>query len=181
MRRFTMESAAFAWLLIGLLLLSMNVVHAEGGCPPGYYPYPMGSAQGQPSPQGCAPIPGYNINQQQPRPQQSPPPKWVNHWGAIATALPQGIVGVSTNLFSDADATQSALSDCRSKGGTNCKIELSYGNQCIAMAVGNPGYSVDLGPTPTAASEKTLKGCTDGGFASCHVIYTGCSLPVRIR
>lgn len=180
MKIFTMKSAASAWLLMSLLLVSTSVVRAEGGCPPGFYPYSMGNAQGQPGPQGCAPIPGYDDNQQQTQPQPAPA-KWVDHWGAIATAPDQGVIGVSTNLSSEVDATRIALSDCRIKGGVNCKIGLSYRNQCMAFVGAHLGYGLDVGTTPAAASEKTLKDCIDGGLTNCHVIYTGCSLPVRIQ
>ena len=182
MKMSILKSAALVWLSIALMSLSTAVVHAEGGCPPGYYPYSIGNAQGQPGPQGCAPIPSYD-NQQRAQSQQSSPrpPKWVDYWGAIATAPDQGVIGVSTNLSSDSEATQIALSDCRSKGGLNCKIGLSYRNQCIAFVGAHWGYGLNVGSTPAAASEKTLKDCTDGGLTNCHVIYTGCSLPVRIR
>lgn len=182
MKTSILKSAVLGWLSIALLLLSMSVAQAEGGCPPGHYPYSIGNAHGQPGPQGCAPIPGYN-NQPQPQSRQSspPPPQWVDYWGAIATAPDQGVIGVSTNLSSDSEAKHAALSDCHSKGGLNCKIGLSYRNQCIAFIGAHLGYGLDVGPTPTAASEKTLKDCTDSGLTNCHVIYTGCSLPVRIR
>jgi hypothetical protein len=166
-----MISNASFWLLLSLPILVSTAVHGQAACPAGTIPYGTGQDQNV-----CGPD-----DNRQPSQQQPTPPQWVSRWGAIATALPQGVMGFSTNLRSDADATHVALSDCRSKGGTNCKIELSYGNQCIAMAVGNPGYSVDLGLTSTAASEKSLKDCTNGGAANCHIIYSACSLPVRIR
>ena len=167
-----MISSNSGWLLLGLLIFFSGVVHGQAACPPGTIPYGAGHGQNV-----CGPD-GSQQRSQQPAP---PLPQWASRWGAIATALPQGIVGVSTNLSSDNDATRAALSDCYSKGGTNCKIELSYGNQCIAMVAGNPGYSVDLGMTPITASEKGLKECTDAGFSNCHVIYTACSRSERIQ
>lgn len=178
MKIFTMMLAKLAWFLIGLFLLSVNGVHAEGVCPPGMFPTNPPGTQG---PVSCAPIPGYDDNQQQAQPQQLPPPKWVNHWGAIATSLPQGIVGVSTNFNDEPEATQAALSDCRSKGGADCKIKASYGNRCIALIVGNPGYNTTPGATVNIAIAAGLKTCNDAGDTNCHAIYSACSLPERIQ
>jgi hypothetical protein len=67
------------WLLLALLLLLGSTVHAEGECPPGMFPTNPPGAQG---PVGCAPIPGYDQQQQaQPQQPQSQPPQWTTRWG----------------------------------------------------------------------------------------------------
>jgi hypothetical protein len=33
-----MKLTTLRWLLLGLLLLTAGAIHAEGNCPPGYYP-----------------------------------------------------------------------------------------------------------------------------------------------
>jgi hypothetical protein len=173
-----MKSTSLRWLLVGLLCLTAGVVHAEGGCPPGMIP-----ASGTDI-NSCVPIPpGYYSNQAQ-NPAQSPQPplpRWKDSWGAIATALPKGILGVSNNLPSERQAAQAALADCQSKGGTTCKLESTYGNACDAMIVGHPGYAIAAGASENEAIQKAMKMCTDGGDANCHVYYSACSLPQRIQ
>lgn len=171
-----MISKVLRWILVGQLCLAAGVVHAEGGCPQGYYP--IGAQQGGQGPQSCAPIPNYSPQQ---TPHQPPPPRWKENWGAIATALPAGILGASNNLPSERQAAQAALEDCRSRGGTTCKLESTYGNACAAMIVGHPGYAIASGASENEAIQSAMKMCTDGEDTNCHVYYSACSLPVRIQ
>lgn len=171
----TMKSTTISWLSIAALLLLSGIAWAQTACPPGMIPYGVG-------------VCGYDDSRQQQQQQQqnyqssqSRPVIWVDHWGAIATAEAQGVIGVATNRTNEADAVQFALFDCRSNGGVNCRVGLSYRNQCIAMVGAHLGYGMDVGPTPATASDKSLKKCTDGGFTNCHVIYTDCSLPDQIQ
>jgi hypothetical protein len=165
-----MRALASRCVLFGLLTVPIGVTRGQAACPPGTVPY--GTGQGQ---SVCGPD-----NSQQPV-QHQPPPQWANRWGAIATALPKGILGVANDASSQNQAERAALADCQSKGGTTCTIDLSYRNQCAAMVVGHPGYNVTPGDTLRAASEKGLKTCNDAGDTNCHVYYSACSLPVRIR
>jgi hypothetical protein len=169
----------YRWLLFGLLMLLGGVVHAEGNCPPGYYP--IGAPPGQGGPQGCAPIPGDNNNQQQAQPQPPPPPpQWASQWGAIATDGPGGHLGVATNLSSKSEAEQVAMADCQAKGGTNCKIETWYSNGCAAMVVGDSGHNSNNAATLDEATQLGMKTCS-ASDTNCHVYYSACSLPVRIQ
>jgi hypothetical protein len=166
------------WLwLIGLLLLS-GTVHAEGGCPPGQYPI---TGQGW---QTCNPIPGYAQNQGQAataQPQQQPPERWQDHWGAIATYISNGSVGMVTNLPSQSSAENAALVDYQSKHGSTCRIELSYRNQCAAFVVGDKGYNTNASTSIDEATRKGMQICTNAGHSNCHVLYSACSMPVRIQ
>lgn len=167
-------------LLFGLLLLLGNMARAEGNCPRGYYP--IGAPQGQAGPQSCAPIPRYGNGQQQQRSQQSPPPQWASRWGAIATDSAKGILGVTTDQPSESGAQQSAMADCQTKGGASCKLEIAYDNECVTLAVGSKGYSINTGNTPDAANQLAMKTCSAyGEDHDCHVYYSACSLPVRTQ
>jgi len=170
---------ACRWLLLGLLLLLGGVAHAEGNCPPGYYP--IGAQSGQGGPQGCAPIPGYHNSQQQAQSQLplTPPPQWATRWGAIATDGPGGHLGVAVNLSSKSDAEQTAITDCQAKGGTDCKIETWYSNGCAAMVMGDSGHISNNAGTLGEAIQKGMKIC-DATDTNCHVYYSACSLPARI-
>lgn len=171
---------AFRWLVFGLLLLLGGVAHAEGNCPPGYYP--IGAPPGQGGPQGCAPIPGDNNNPQQMQPQPlPPPPQWTSQWGAIATDGPGGHLGAATNLSSKSDAEQVAITDCRAKGGSPCAIEVAYDNECAAMVVGHTEHSSNAAATLDEAIHLGMLTCNNAGDTNCHVYYSACSLPQRIQ
>jgi hypothetical protein len=168
-----MNKLTRALLLMIAGLLWNGLAHAEGGsCPPGQYP---AGGQGW---QGCNPIPGYGSQQQAP---QQPAPQWESRWGAIATSVPDGVLGVSTDRSSKREASQAATSDCTAKGGLNCKIEIAYDNQCAAVIVGDGGYNAPIANTVNKAVEVGMKTCRDAGRANCHVYYSACSLPVRTR
>jgi len=111
---------------------------SEGGCPPGQYPQ-----QGQ-GWQACVPIPGSSTNT------GSPKPQWIEQWQAIATDAHNGVVGVSKDKASPDDSVQAAISDCKSKGGINCRIEISFGNGCVAMVFGNSLKNTQGGETKEA-------------------------------
>lgn len=161
-------------LVLFLLLQHVPLqTRAEGGCPPGMLP-----ASGTDL-SSCAPVPpGYYRRQPQPLP---PPPRWISRWGAIATYAPAGVLGSSENLPSKEQAEQVALSDCNARGGLNCKIDIAYGNQCVAVVVGNKGYNVNPGATAELASETGIKICFEDGGTGCHVYYSACSLPKQVQ
>lgn len=160
----------FGWLLIG------GALHAQQpsvDCAP---------IQGQ-GWTGCAPI---NPSQQPTQGQQSqmaqpPPEQWQDHWGAIATYVPNGSVGMVTNFPSQSSAENAAVTDCQSKHGSTCRIELSYRNQCAAFVVGDKGYSTNASTSVDEAIRKGMQICTNAGHSNCHILYSACSLPVRIQ
>lgn len=168
------------WPCLFLVLLGTNWARAEGNCPVGYYP--IGASQGQSGPQGCAPIPGY-VKQNQRQSQMRPPPEWESRWGAIATDVTDtknSSSGASLEQFSQESAEQAAILNCQQNGGINCKIEIVYGNGCVAMAGGNTGHNEKAGDTIDDAARKAMRVCKDAD-KNCKIYYTSCSLPVKIR
>lgn len=167
-----------SWLFLGFLLFTTGVLHAEGECPPGMFPTNPSGAQG---PVGCAPIPGYNQQQQQAQPQQhAPPPQWATQWGAIATDSANGALGAVTGLPSKSQAQQSAMADCQTKGGAQCKLQVTYDNECAAMVVGNKIFNVGAAENVDKAIQLGMAKCRETD-TNCHVYYSACSLPVRIQ
>ncbi|WP_083966261.1 DUF4189 domain-containing protein [Dyella thiooxydans] len=163
------------WVLMGVLLLIASNVHAEGGCPPGMIP-----ASGT-NINSCIPIPqGYYQNKKS-NSAQTPPERWIDRWGAIATYEPNGSLGIAENMPSQESAEQLALEDCRSKHGSTCEVQLFYRNQCAAMIVSNGGYNVTPAKTIDAAERKGMDICKKAGDSNCHVYYSACSLPQRIQ
>jgi hypothetical protein len=165
------SKSLFALLLAISLFLGCSAAHAEGNCPQGYYPIGGGSPG---APQGCAPIPGYDQGQQ-----QQAAPRWLSKWGAVATDINKGALGAATSMASKGQAEQSALADCRDKGGVQCNIETTYTNGCVTVVVGHPGYAVESAPTQIQANALGMSTCTGAGNTNCRILYTGCSLPQR--
>lgn len=174
-----MKSTFSRLLLLCLLMLVAEFAHAEGNCPDGYYP--IGASQGQQGPQGCAPIPDYN----QQSVEQLPPirweSKWESRWGAIATDATKGSLGTATNLPGKQEAERAALSNCASNGGIQCKLQLSYDNECAAMVLGDKVFNVTADATVDKAIKAGLNSCIAANDHTCRVYYSACSLPVRIH
>lgn len=162
------------WIwLAGLAMASIGVSHAQTvtSCPPGMVPYGAG-------------VCGYDQSQDQPSQSaapQTPPARWDDAWGSIASYVPKGILGFSTGQPTKQQAVIAALQDCHAKGGADCSIELTYGNQCAAVVVGNPDFGAFAAPTPGDAAKKAMKSCIDGGNTNCRIVYSACSLPHRIQ
>jgi hypothetical protein len=161
------------WFLFVLLMPLCSVVHAQTACPPGMEEYGAG-------------VCGYSQSEepaQQARPQQPalPPPQWATRWGAIATDSPKGVLGAVVNVSSKSEAQQAAMADCKAKGGTKCKVDIAYDNECAAVVVGDGGYNVGSDATTDKASQLGMNVCTKAGRTNCHVYYSACSLPIRIQ
>ena len=168
-----MKMLVRALMLAMVGLLCNGLAHAEGGCPPGMYPFRF--APNQPS--SCAPIPG-NGNQQAP---QQPAPRWESRWGAVAIDSPKAVMGVAVDKQSKREASRAAVSDCERQGGANCEIEAAYDNQCVAVITSNDSHNTPIAHTLDQAVATGMKTCRDAARANCHVHYSACSLPVRIR
>lgn len=163
-------------LAFALFLLYATVGHAEGNCPPSYYP--IGASGGQAGPQGCAPIPDYDRSQS--RGQMTLPPRWKSRWLAIVVDAPNGVMGTSVNAISREQAEQAAMSDCVSKGGTQCVLRLSQGNGCAALAAGKTGFNVHGAEDLEEAKALAMQTCMEA-TTGCAVYYAECSPPIRIQ
>ncbi|WP_353506064.1 DUF4189 domain-containing protein [Variovorax fucosicus] len=155
-------------LLVASLWIFWGGIALAQQCPPGQIAYGSG-----PGLNTCGPD-----NRQQQAPQR-PTEQWERRWGAIATG---GALGVATDKLSKQEASQTAMSDCAAKGGTNCKIEITYYNQCAVVVAAEDGsYNTPSNATLDGAIATGIKTCRDAGHSNCHVYYSACSLPVRIR
>jgi len=158
-------------LIVGFWLLYAGAAHAEGGfCPPGTIDHNNSRAAAI----VCSPIPGYG-QQQAP---QLPPQQWERRWGAIATG---GALGVATDKLSEQEARKTAMNNCAANGGAHCKIDAVYDNQCAVIVLGVNGYNTPNAATLEKATGLGMKTCRDAGSPDCRVVYSDCSLPVRIR
>ncbi|HHV7522083.1 TPA: DUF4189 domain-containing protein [Burkholderia orbicola] len=162
--------------LLGLLsvLACGSIAQAQTACPPGMVPY--GTAQDQ---SVCGADP--NAQQQYPGQSSAPSVRWASSWQALATDTPKGILGTSKDQPDRALAEVAALRDCRLKGGTDCTLQISYGNGCVAMVVGDRAMNMNGGITDDDAAQKGLEMCRAAGDSNCRVYYSACSLPQRIQ
>jgi hypothetical protein len=112
-------------------------------------------------------------------PAPPPPAVWSDRWGAVAVDESTGDAGTVENRENKTDAENQALSDCASTGAQNCKVILTYHNQCAAVAFSPAGSGVARAPTSTQAEQLAIKSCGNG--SACQIVYSKCSLPVRIK
>lgn len=156
-------------LLFGLLLCGVS--QAQTACPPGMEEYGAGvcgySRPDEPTKQAVG--------------QQAPPPQWASRWLAVATDSVKGTLGSATDMQNRENAEQAAIADCQAKGGTKCKLDVSYSNGCAAMVVGDGGYNSNGAATENEAIQLGMKVCMNAGHTKCHVYYAVCSPPARIQ
>jgi len=167
-RRLT--TAAF----VGITSLGASQFAAgQAACPPGMIPYGTGSGISS-----CGPA--STQNQETDSSVRTPDvPIGRSRWGAVATDAQAGILGVSGELFTRSMAVNSALEDCKAKGGKTCKLEVAYDNECAAVVVGSDSYNVTADPTLKGAINSGMETCRSAGSTGCHTYYSACSLPVR--
>jgi hypothetical protein len=166
------RSRLFHWLLAFGLLFGVSAAHAQAACPPGTIPYGGGN-----DPSACGPD---ESQAQQSYRSNGPAPIWVDQYGAIATDEPRGAMGASTGIQSREGAKSAAMSICKTNGGVNCTVVMSYGNKCVAMIVGGRFFNVRDGATVEEATIKGMKFCGEEAD-DCHVYYSACSLPIMLH
>ena len=154
------------------LLCTLNMAHAEGGCPPGQYPQ-----QGQ-GWQTCVPIPGGSADDQASQPIHVPS-GWRSQWQAVATDTSKGIMGTSTGIDTPEGSVSAALADCKRKGGVNCQTEIAYGNGCIALVFGDKLMNSKGANNLRQAEQSAMNKCKEED-TNCHVYYSACSLPIEV-
>jgi len=159
------RSRGMKWLAVPATLFFAGAIHAQTlgvDCVP---------IQGQ-GWQGCAPVGNSS----------APQTRWADRWGGIATDARDGILGVAANMSSKDAATQTAMADCQSKGGgSNCKIERWYSNQCVALTISDKGFNSKASSSIDEATKAGMETCTQSGEPHCRTYYTACSLPTRIQ
>jgi len=112
---------------------------------------------------------------------QQPRAVWADRWGAIAMDNDISSVGVSENQTSKSSASAEALQRCASKSkDQNCKVTLAYYNQCAALALGTNHWGLGHAGTQAQAQGLALQSCQEGA-TDCKIVYTACSLPVRVQ
>ena len=160
------------FLLVLAVLLPPSATWAQ--CAPGV------PSAGNP---GCIPLDRPNSPYFQGNPDQlqnqdtRPRPVWADRWGAIATDEKTGDAGTVEGLPNKRDAERTALSICARNGAKNCRVDLTFHNQCAAAALGNGKLSEVGRASKEEAEQAALSRCG----SSCKIVYSACSLPERIQ
>lgn len=115
-------------LCITLLIFSIPMYANAQSCGGGYM------QEGGSGVISCVPL--YNQNDQG---HQAAGPLWATRWGAIATDNKLGHFGGIEHATSESHAKKLAIAECKKFGGKDCKIRITYFNQCGALAWGEIG------------------------------------------
>lgn len=70
------------------------------------------------------------------------------------------------------------MASCMLNGSKNCKVVMTFFNQCAALATGNI-IAYSKAPTKEKAEASALKECADSN--SCRISYSACNLPILIK
>ncbi len=105
---------------------------------------------------------------------------WADRWGAIATDGPSASLGTAIGMRSKRQAEKIALAQCRVKGGGDCKVDLTYYNQCAVLITGDIKYLTQGAATIEEASRVGIQRCRKAD-KNCRVYYADCSMAERIQ
>lgn len=95
----------------------------------------------------------------------------VENWGAFASGVGD-VVGWTMDGATEDEAEQIAMSECQSSGGTACRIEGTFVNECAVLASGPSDYGWSHGNRGMRFHRKrALAQCGAG----CRIIREGCT------
>lgn len=158
-----------------LLMIVMFVLSGSAlaqSCPPGI---PQGAPGCIPPDNPASPMyPDYSPQTATPR------VIWADRWGAIATDPITASLGAVIGMTSKRRAEKAALTECESKGGEACSVDLSYFNQCAVMILGDREYRMQSAATIEEAAQVGIDKCNQED-SNCRVYYSGCSMAERIQ
>lgn len=163
--------------IIGFLLLGQTGI-ATAQCAPGI------PSAGNP---GCIPpnqpnSPYYQGSADQASQQAvEPAPIWADSWGAVAVSFKDGRAGAKGQMTSKSEAVSAALDICHQNGGSECKLVLSYKNQCVAVAQPDGGGLVTTMSAESVDRAGALALGKCGDASRCRVVYSECSVPQRMN
>lgn len=105
---------------------------------------------------------------------------WADRASAVAMGASASGFTATPPMESKRAAERAALAECKSKGGTGCKVVMSYINSCAALVWGLEYRTGAYGATVQEAAAIATQRCAQK-TEDCQVFYSACSLPERIR
>lgn len=103
-------------------------------------------------------------------------PEWETRWGAIARGKAGGWGAVS-DMLSEQSAAKAALSQCKSTADTKdaeCKISITYYNQCAVYVWGSSGGVSSSAVDVATAGKQAMERCSETS-SDCEILYSACS------
>ena len=91
-----------------------------------------------------------------------------------------GMTGIGGSQPTEEAAIQAATAMCQRKGGKNCRVDITYSNQCGALAWGSNHAVSARGRTLEIASKFAIDAC-ENDWQEVRGLFSDCSLPVRAR
>lgn len=137
-------------------------VSGQTRCPVGTQ---AGSAQCLPDDEGSAP----------PRPTG----EWIKPWGALVSSNQGHGAWTSKGKFTKDEAVQDAVDRCRATGVSDCNVDSTYFNQCVAVAGSSSKIGISIGKAkyePTAG-KAAIADCQKRGGSQCAVEFSDCTDP----
>ncbi len=171
--RISMKSPVLVCCTLWIGALFSLSAHAEYGCQSGFVPVYQGNRQ------VC--VADYNLSvwkqQGQQQHQQKAAEMWEDRYGAIARA-PNG-----PNYFFSVDqvSEDSAKDDALNKCGSGCKITGTFRNGCTALTWGGGASYFESAEKKKQSESKALRSCRVDSKTECKLIFSACSLPVRVQ
>lgn len=136
---------------------------------------------GMPNTPGCVPPSAWPQNNGGAQPSSKTSPRWKKTWGAMA--LDNSSAEIKAGAVAGADskriAEKEAVSKCKENGGgSECKVFISYYNQCMAFVSGDWRHNASSAATIELAAKNAMAVC-EKVTVNCEVIYTECTAPYQ--
>jgi Domain of unknown function (DUF4189) len=149
-------------IFVSTIFFPLSVV-GQTRCPVGTQ---TGSAQCLPDDEGSAAPP-------------RPTGEWIKTWGALVRSNQGHGAWSSTGKLSKKEASQDALNKCYSAGFSDCIVDATYLNQCIAVAGSNePGINFNTGKDEDVAGKRVLADCQKRSSSQCSIKFVECTNPI---
>lgn len=110
-----------------------------------------------------------------------PTGRWIKTWGAFVSSNSAHGAWTSTQAFSKQEAIDVALRKCRQITGANdCVVDVTYFNQCAAVAGVPNGVGVysNTGKDERIAKARAVTYCQKETGKKCEAMFAECSDPV---
>ena len=105
------------------------------------------------------------------RAEEPPQVRWEERWGAIVMDAASGMTGIGGSQPTEEAAIQTATAMCQRKGGKSCRVDITYSNQCGALAWGSNHAVSARGRTLEIASKYAIDAC-EKTTGKCEVFFS---------
>jgi len=98
----------------------------------------------------------------------------------VAVSETTSDAGVSTGQLTKKEAERDAMAKCANSGARDCKVSVTYFNQCMSWVVpsgrtGNGRSGIGTGPTLERAAELAQEICQNDMPGACALVYENCT------